>query len=289
VSKEEPEKMEEMPIGVMTWVFSDPFKGVGLAQAVGVGTMQLGCPPEEYYAEGKREEVKKFVEKSGIRITTIFCGYVGESYANMNTIMETVGYRNPKLRADRIKKTFQISDFAKELGVNTIAAHIGFIPEDPRDPTFKEMAEAVRKIADYCKKNGQYFVLETGQETARTLVRFIEEVGRDNVRVNFDPANMLYYGSGDPIEALEILRRYVIGVHCKDIKMPSGEQREAVEVLFGDGDVAAERFIKKLKEIGYKGPLTIEREVTDIDEQKRDMIKVKARIEKLREKPATFS
>ena len=278
--------MDEMPIGVMTWVLSDPFKAVGLAEAVGVRTMQLGCPPEEYYAGKKREEVKRFVEKSGIRITIIFCGYVGESYANMDAIMETVGYRNPKLRVDRVEKTFQISDFAKELGVNAIAAHIGFVPEDPRDPTFKEMAETVRKIADYCKKNGQYFALETGQETARSLVRFIEEVGRDNVRVNFDPANMLFYGSGNPLEALEILRDYVIGVHCKDVRVSTGVQGEAEEVLFGDGDVGAERFIKKLKEIGYEGPLTIEREVTDIGEQKRDMIKVKARIEKLKDKLA---
>lgn len=279
--------MEEMPIGVMTWVLGDPFKAVRLAQAVGVRTMQLGCPPEEYYIGKKREEVKKFVEKSGIRITTIFCGYVGESYANMDTIRETVGFMNPKLRLDRTERTFQISDFAKELGVNAIAAHIGFIPEDSKDPTFNEMAETVRKIADYCKKNGQYFVLETGQETARSLLHFIEEVGGDNIRVNFDPANMLYYGSGDPIEALEILRDYVIGVHCKDVRMPSGKQQETEEVLFGDGNVGAERFIKKLKEIGYKGPLTIEREVTDIEEQKKDMIKVKARIEELRQKLVT--
>ena len=275
-----------MPVGVMTWVLSDPFKAVELARSVGVRTMQLGCPPDEYLSGNKRQELKRFIEKSGIRITTVFCGYLGENYADMNTIMETVGFRNPKLRAQRLEKTFQISGFANELGVNVIAAHVGFIPEDPRDPAFNEMVQVVRKIADYCKKNGQYFALETGQESAGTLQRFIKNVGRDNIRVNFDPANMIYYGSGDPIEALEVLRDLVISVHCKDVKMPHGEQRVGEEVLFGDGDVGAEKFLTKLKAIGYKGPLAIEREVIDIEEQRRDMIIVKARIEKLREELA---
>ena len=123
----------------------------------------------------------------------------------MDAIIETVGFRNPKLREERIKKTFQISDFAKELGVNVIAAHVGFIPEDRDDPVYKGMVEAVRKIADYCEKNGQYFALETGQETAEVLLQFIKDVGRDNIRVNFDPANMLFYGSGDPNELSKTL------------------------------------------------------------------------------------
>jgi len=278
--------MEEMPLGVMTWVLSDPFKAVELANAVGVKTMQLGCPRDEYYEEKKKEEFKKFLKESGIKVTTVFCGYAGESYESMDATIETVGFRNPKFREERIKKTFQISDFAKELGVNVIAAHVGFIPEDRNDPVYKGMVEAVRKIADYCKKNGQYFALETGQETAEVLLQFIKDVGRDNIRVNFDPANMLFYGSGDPIEAIEVLKDYIIGVHCKDYKLPKEGETPTFEnfVLFGEGDVGAERFIRKLKEIGYKGPLTIEREVRDPEQQKKDMIKIKETLEKLREK-----
>jgi len=275
--------LDEMPVGVMTWVFGDPFTAVKLAQEVGVRTMQLGCPPEKYYSGEELHKFKNFVKLSGIRVTMVFCGFEGENYADMNSIRDTVGFRNPTLRTDRIEKTSRISDFAKKLDVNAVAAHIGFIPEDPTDPAFNEMVEVVRKIADYCAKNGQYFVLETGQESARTLARFIETVGRGNVRVNFDPANMLYYGSGDPIEALETLNQYVIGVHCKDVKMPRGSQRAIEEVPFGEGNVGADRFIRKLNEIGYKGPLTIEREVTDLQSQIRDMTNVKVTIEKLKE------
>jgi len=275
--------MEEMPIGVMTWVLHDPIEALELAQAVGVKTMQLGCPPDDYDS-ARRNEFVDLLRKSRIRVTTVFCGYAGENYSTLETTKETVGLRNPKLREGRVRKTYQISDFAKGLGVNAIAAHIGFVPEDPGDPMYRDIVETMREIADYCEDNGQYFALETGQETAKTLLRFIKDVGRDNIRVNFDPANMLFYGSGDPIEALETLKDYVIGVHCKDVKLEGGRP---VEAPFGKGDVGAERFIRKLREIGYRGPLTIEREAMDLGEQKRDIAEIRKELEKLREKVLT--
>jgi len=273
--------MEEMPIGVMTWVLADPMKALELAESVGVKNMQLGCPPDDYDWK-KKDEFIRHLKESGIRITTIFCGYVGESYANMEVIKETVGLRNPKLRVARVRKTFQMSDFAKELGVGVIAAHIGFVPDDPEGPIYKGIVESMREIMDHCKANGQQFALETGQEPAHVLLRFIKDVGGKNIGVNFDPANMLFYGSGDPIKALEILKDHVIGVHCKDVKMPTKVGQKPEEVLFGDGDVGAERFLRKLKEIGYRGPLTIEREVQDIEEQRHDMIKIRKKLEELR-------
>lgn len=278
--------MDEMPLGVMTWVLGDPFKAARLAEDVGVKTMQLGCPPEDFYTRENTKEFKKFLDDSGVTVTAVFCGYTGEDYSSMGAIVETVGFRNPKLRDERVKNTFQISDFAKDLRVCVIAAHVGFVPEDTSDPSYDGMVKVVQRLSDHCRKNGQYFALETGQEAARTLLQFIEDIERDNVRVNFDPANMLFYGSGDPIEALEILKGYVVGVHCKDFRLPKEGEEVTFRnfVLFGEGDVGAERFIRKLKEIGYKGPLTIEREIEDLEQQKRDMIENKKALEKLRRK-----
>jgi sugar phosphate isomerase/epimerase len=286
--------MEEMPVGIMTWVLSDPFKAVELAKAVGVNTIQLGCPTDEYYSRQKKKEFKKFLEESGIKVTTVFFGFVGEDYSSLDlgkldSVIETVGFRNQKFRKERIKKTLQISDFAKDLGVNVIAGHVGVVPEDRNDPIYEGMVEAVREVANYCKKNNQYLALETGLETSSTLLRFIKDIGLDNVRVNFDPANILYYGFEDPIEALEKLKDYVISVHCKDFKMPTKEGDRPEEVPFGEGDVGAERFVKKLKEIGYKGALNIEREIRDLEEQKKDMIKTKRTIEKIKAKILTES
>jgi sugar phosphate isomerase/epimerase len=278
--------MERYPIGVMTWVLGDPYKAVRLALDVGIETMQLGCPPENFYKHEIIAEFKKFLNGTGINVTAVFCGYVGEDYSSMETIVKTVGLRGPELREERIMKTFQISDFAQEIGVDVIAAHIGFIPEDHEDPLYKGLIEAVRKIADYCEKKRQSFALETGQEPAKVLLDFIKDVGKDNIKVNFDPANMLFYGSGDPVKAVEILKDFIIGIHCKDFRIPKEGEKVTFEnfVLFGEGDVGAEMFLKKLKEIGYYGPLTIEREIEDIEQQKKDMIRNKNILEELREK-----
>jgi len=158
--------MGNYPIGVMTWVLEDPYKAVKLALDVGVRTMQLGCPPDDFFKHGAITEFKNFVDGTGIKVTAVFCGYVGEDYSSMEAIVKTVGLRNPQLREERITKTFQISGFAKEIGVDVIAAHVGFIPEDHDDPLYKGLIEAVQKIADYCEKKRQSFALETGQEPA---------------------------------------------------------------------------------------------------------------------------
>jgi sugar phosphate isomerase/epimerase len=273
--------LERMAIGIMLGVGEDPRESLRKAKEIGVDNVQMGVPPDKYLEGEGLEELRSALKEFGIKVTTVFCGFEGESYADIPTVRKTVGFVPRGRRAERIRKAMKISDFAKEIGCDRIAAHVGFIPEDPSDPLYGEVVEAVREVAEYCKENGQLFCLETGQETAQTLLRFIKDVGMDNIRVNFDPANMILYGVGDPIEALELLKDYVVGVHCKDGKWPTEKDKLGHEVPLGEGDVGIERFIEKLKEIGYTGPLTIEREITG-EEQKRDMLKAKALLERLR-------
>lgn len=192
-----------------------------------------------------------------------------------------MGLLNPDARRERIEKTLAYSDFAKKLNVPVLAAHIGFIPEDKDNPNYKGLVKAMQRIADYCKDNGQKFALETGQEKAQVLSTFIEDVNRPNIGINFDPANILLYNAGDPIQSLDILGRYVIGVHCKDGKRSGREGELGKEYPLGEGDVGIERFINKLKEIGYTGPLTIEREISE-EQQTTDILKAKELLEKLR-------
>lgn len=156
----------------------------------------------------------------------------------------------------------RVSDFAKFLGVKRVASHIGFIPEDPSEEAYGDLAETVRHLADYCERNGQVFALETGQEPAEVLLEFIEDVDCDNVRVNFDPANMILYGSGEPLPALELLADYVDGVHVKDGGWPMEKGKLGTERPLGEGKVNIPAYIAKLKEIRYTGPLTIEREIS---------------------------
>jgi sugar phosphate isomerase/epimerase len=106
-------------------------------------------------------------------------------------------------------------------------------------------------------------------------------MGRGNVKVNFDPANMILYGSGEPIEALGIVAAHVVSVHAKDGKWPPGEGQLGTEFPLGQGDVGMENFVAKLKEIGYKGAVTIEREIPDWDQKVKDLVDAKALLESL--------
>jgi len=187
------------------------------------------------------------------------------------------------MQGKRVLRVFSYSDLAAELGIEVIQAHIGFIPEDRNNPDYKGLVIVLQKIADYCKENNQSFALETGQEKALVLSKFIEDVNRLNIGVNFDPANMLLYDADDPIKALDVLGKYVIGVHCKDGKRPERKGELGKEYPLGEGDVGIENFIEKLKKIGYTGPLTIEREISG-EKQMGDILEAKKLLERIRNK-----
>ncbi len=136
----------------------------------------------------------------------------------------TVGLVPPTTREERVARTKAVSDVAAKLGIDSIACHIGFVPEDAGEQLYMDIRDVAREICDYCENNGQSFTLETGQEPAQVLLRFIEDVERPNLKINFDPANMILYGTGDPIEALDVLGKHVVSVHCKDGDWPPVDQ-----------------------------------------------------------------
>ena len=144
--------------------------------------------------------------------------------------------------------------------------------------------DVTRQLCDQCKANGQFLHLETGQETAEGLLEFIKQVDRDNLKINFDPANMILYGTGEPIEALKAVGGHVRSIHCKDGTWSDkpGETWGA-EVPLGEGDVNMHAYLTTLKEIGYTGPLTIEREIPqDPERQKAEIGKAIELLTRLR-------
>ena len=253
--------MEKMPIGIFTSIGSGLGAGLDAVKSLGVHTVQLHTPPPEFRTTEKVAEIRRQFEEAGITVTVVFCGFEGESYETIPAVKETIGLVPPAMREERLKKTLEISDFAKALGVDAIGMHLGAVPEDTSDPEYAALLDVVRKVCDRCAGNGQRFHLETGQETAGALLRFIQDVGRDNLAVNFDPANMILYRAGDPIEGLKLLGQYVKSVHCKDAAWErQPDQAWYEDAPLGTGDVNIERFLRTLKELGYEGPLTIERE-----------------------------
>lgn len=254
--------MEKWPIGVFASVDAGLGVKLEVARELGVPTIQLHAPARASRTPEKAQAFLARLRDYGITLTAVFGGFEGESYADIPTVSRTVGLVPSATRAARTAEMKEIADFARLLGCRVVALHLGFVPHDARDPLYQDVLQVTRDLCDHCRKNGQALHLETGQEPADALLQFIGDVQRDNLFINFDPANMILYGSGEPIAALRQLGKYVRSVHCKDgtwAKNPGQEWGR--EVPLGEGDVGIENYLRTLLEIGYDGPLTIEREI----------------------------
>ncbi len=174
----------------------------------------------------------------------------------------TIGVVPPKTRAARIDALRQVSDFAKTLAIPQVQTHCGFIPEDPADPLYAEAVEAIRTVAQHCHGNGQYFLMETGQETPTTMSRMIRDVALPNLAVGLDTANLILYGKANPVDAVDILGSHVRSVHAKDGRWPTDPSKLGEEVLIGKGLVDFKQVFTKLHHLGYTGAITIERETS---------------------------
>ncbi len=228
---------------------------------LGFETCQLVCWDQSHFTPANAQMVKEMAKKLAIEITILWVGWPGPQVWNFREGPATLGLVPPEYRYVRMEVLKKGSDFARSIGVSSIATHVGFIPENPKDPLYPGLVAAVREVAAYCQKNGQFFCFETGQETPTTLVRTIEEVGLPNLGINFDPANLLMYGKANPVDALDLLGKFVRGVHAKDGEYPTDGYTLGQEKKVGEGMVNFPKVIAKLKGYGYQGALTIEREI----------------------------
>jgi len=262
--------LEPLEPGVMFWAGRDELAEV---KALGVRCGQLGIPGDLELTDGAAEVWKQALDREAFALVTVFAAYNGESYADKPAVERTVGFIPPDTREERERRTYAVSDFAARLGVWSIACHIGFVPEDAADANYLAVRELVRRVCDHAARHHQVFALETGQEPADVLLRFIRDVDRPNLRINFDPANMILYGTGDPIEAWGMLGPWVISVHAKDGDWPDRAARDAlgVERRLGQGSVGVERFVRAVAGSGFRGPLNVERETEDQAERLRDI------------------
>src|SRR6266567_3804631 len=163
---------------------------------------------------------------------------------------------------ERLERFQWALDRTRALGLNDLMLHAGFIPE-PRQPDRKPFLDTLLKVSDLAKRKGVTIAFETGQETADLLRLTLNDLKCPNLKVNFDPANMLLYDKGDPIRAVEILGPDIRSVHVKDARRPKVAGQWGEEVPLGEGDVYISKFVKALRRVGYRGPLCIEREVGD--------------------------
>jgi len=262
--------MSRWPIGVFTSIDAGLGVPLHVAKELGLDTIQIHAPKPVSRTPEHVGQLLSQLQETGVAVTAVFGGFEGESYADIPTTAATVGLVPPGPRTARLEEMKRISDYARDIGCSVVALHLGYVPHDTASLDYRAVVEVTQDLCRYVGQHGQNLHLETGQETADNLVQFIADVGTDNLFVNFDPANMILYGQGDPIEALLKLGSLVRSVHCKDAKW--SDQPGVTwgqEVPLGAGDVGMERYLRTLQQIGYQGSLTIEREIPQEPERQK--------------------
>ena len=261
---------ERWPIGIFTSVGAGLGLPLPIAVELGISSIHLHAPHAGDRSPEQASQLASQLADSKISVSCLFAGFEGESYADIPTVERTVGLVNPETRPARFAELKQISDFGKLLEVPAVGLHIGFVPHDTQSAAYAEVVELLRQVCDHCSSNQQTLHLETGQETAAALLQFLQEVDRENLFVNFDPANMIMYGAGEPLPALEMLGPHIRSVHCKDAKWSDQPGKTwGKEMPLGEGDVDMAAYLRMLDRIGYEGPLTIEREIPEQPERQR--------------------
>ena len=254
--------MDRWPIGVFASIDAGLGVHLEVARDLSISTIQLHAPGIKFRTARMAEQFKSRLDDMNLELTAVFGGFDGESYASIPIVEQSVGLVPTATRDARLIEMKAISDFARQLGCSVVALHLGFVPHDVNSKEYLEIVDATKTLCEYVGNNGQNLHLETGQESADGLMQFIEDTQAMNLFVNFDPANMILYGTDEPIAALRKLGSLVRSVHCKDA-LWSAKPGETWgrEVPLGDGDVNIGEFLNTLAHIGYSGPLTIEREI----------------------------
>jgi L-ribulose-5-phosphate 3-epimerase len=267
-------------IGVCSWSLrpkniSELVAGVG---SLGLSHIQLALAPLLTLAAQEQEAELRHLHQSGLQLTATMISFADEDYDTIETIHQTGGYLADATWPQRRKITAAAARLSAELGCRLLTTHIGFVPSKTDAAGYGVMLDRVRQIAADLEREHVTLLLETGQEKAGALLAFLEDLKVANVGVNFDPANMILYGAGDPIEAIGVLGKYIHHVHVKDGTASSQPGKEwGKEVPFNTGQVAGDQFLAALSRAGYRGPLVIEREAGE-----QRLADVKAAIEAIK-------
>lgn len=262
--------MYQFPIGVMMESFRlETRQAIEKAASIGAQGLQMYATKGEHAPENmskeQRRELLDMVKSNGL-VFSALCADMGGGFCHPE--------RNPVV----IEKSKRILDLAKDLETNIVTTHIGVVPTDKNHPRYAIMQEACNELAEYADSLGAHFAIETGPEVSIVLKDFLDSLGSKGVAVNLDPANLAMVTGDDPVQAVYNLKDYIVHTHAKDGIMIHENNPEVVygllkdevpvgpgyrEVALGTGNVPFPEYLKALEDIGYRGFLTIEREVGD--------------------------
>jgi sugar phosphate isomerase/epimerase len=237
---------------------------------LGIDVVQIACGDPHHAAWEEGDRLPEAARAAGFRLTGAMLGFPGEDYTTPQTIQKTGGFGDPATRPERLERFRWALDRTRALGLADLMLHAGFLPE-PGDPDRKPFLDTLGKVSQLAADKGVTVAFETGQETADLLRRTLDDLKCPNLKVNFDPANMLLYDKGDPLRAVEVLGPDIRSVHVKDANRPTVPGQWGEEVPLGKGQVNIKQFVKTLQKVGYRGPLCIEREVGDQEQRVADI------------------
>lgn len=257
-----PQRPEQF--GICSWSThpKDPADLAGRMKELGLKRVQLALDPLRHN-DSAWGDVQAVLKDQGLAICSGMFGCKGEDYSTLESIRATGGVVPDATWQDNWAAIQEHAPNAAKLGLTLVSTHAGFLPHDKSHPDFKKLVDRISQIAELFKKHSLVLVFETGQETAETLSAFLDALdkqGATNTGVNFDPANMILYDKGDPVESLKKLMPRVMQVHIKDAKRTTKPGTWGSEVAIGDGDVDWRGFLRALAEGDFEGNLVIERE-----------------------------
>ena len=249
-------------VGVCSWSLKprDVAELVGQVKSLGLSHVQLGLQELLFLDDKRKHQELGHLRDSGIQLTSTMISFPGENYSSIASIKETGGIVPDGDWEVRRQMAINAGKLTAELGQKYMTFHLGFVPPSNHD-RYQTLLTRLCEVAEPVNQQGVEILLETGQEEATVLLQFLNDLGCRNVGINFDPANMILYGAGDPIQAIRTLTRHIKHVHVKD-GVPSDKPgvNWGQEVPFGKGVVDPVAFLTALKEVGYTGALAFERE-----------------------------
>ncbi len=228
--------------------------------ATGLKRVQVALDPIRANEGGGWADFGAQASKRGVTLVSGMIGTVGEDYTTLETIRRTGGVVPDATWPETWKNIQADAEVASKLGLTLVSFHAGFLPHEESDPTFAKLQGRLRQVADLFASRKIQVALETGQEEAATLAGFLAKLERQNVGVNFDPANMILYDKGDPVAALRTLGPWLRQCHLKDAVRTTKPGEWGEEVRLGTGQVDWKAFFTTLDAVGFKGNLCIERE-----------------------------
>jgi sugar phosphate isomerase/epimerase len=257
-------KIGQHAIGVCSWSVRAGRMAelVAACRELGLSHVQLKLASLLEMDEAGRESELAVLREAGIELTAGMMNFAGEDYSTIAMIRQSGGVLPDERWPLRRAAALAAGDLAQAIGLRRVSTHIGFIPRSG-DARYQVVVERAAEIARHYQGLGLELLMETGQEAATELLQFLNDVPVKNLAVNFDPANMILYGAGDPVEAVRVLGRHIRHVHIKDARLSDQPGLKwGTEVPFGQGHVDVAGFLGALRQVGYAGPLVIEREAS---------------------------